>query len=50
MVHDWKSCVRCLVVPRVQIPHSPPALDGVVAVPCNLQSAIVGLNSQIETY
>lgn len=37
-----------LVVPRIQIPCSPPALDGALAVSCNLQTAIVGLNFQFR--
>ena len=46
----WKAGKR-ESVSRVRIPLSPPleiftVLDGEVAVPCNLQSAIVGLNSQ----
>ena len=46
----WKAGKR-VSVSRVRIPLSPPlenfsVLDGEVAVPYNLQSAIAGLNSQ----
>ena len=51
----WKVSIRVKSVSWVRIPLSPPelnkygcnfaVLDGEVAVPCNLQSAIAGLNS-----
>ena len=51
----WKASMRVKTVSWVRIPLSPPrkhnigynfaVLDGEVAVPCNLQSAIAGLNS-----
>ena len=47
-VRHWKCRVR-VTVPWVRIPPPPPissvaVLDGEVAVPCNPQSALAGLN------
>ena len=51
-VRHWKCRVRA-TVPWVRIPPPPPffdvaVLDGEVAVPCNPQSAIAGLNSPLR--
>ena len=43
--HDWKSCKRDERFGGSNPPLSA-ALDGALAVPCNLQSATAGLNSQ----
>ena len=59
-VRHWKCRAWVIPVPWVQIPPPPPmfmyrstlfgmvVLDGEVAVPCNPQSAIAGLNSLLE--
>ncbi len=44
--HAWKAC-KAVKAPRVRVPLSPPfnfaVLNGAVAEPCNLQSAVAGL-------
>ena len=50
--HAWKAC-KAVMAPRVRVPLSPPryaVLDGEVAVPCNLQSAIAGSMPILRIY
>ena len=50
--HAWKAC-KAVMAPRVRVPLSPPykyaVLDGELAVPCNLQSAVAGLMLRLRT-
>lgn len=51
--HAWKAC-KAVMAPRVRVPLSPPyryaVLDGELAVPCNLQSAVAGLMLSLRTH